>query len=197
MHDLDIMVFIAARRLDCLGKARCRCCRDPDMGFIRRNPDRANIVLGHTSAPTQKRQYPFGVSVIVAANVKFEPDRIVKAVAVRFLHSLTACAVIEHFGGNGHFGPVNMHKCGGNILRTHRFEQFCTERTIFVLNLHWSQQRFEQAFMILGSNISSRWRIDPVGIDLRPAQHRFDAFAALIGNDQNCRSLFPCATCAT
>ena len=43
--------------------------------------------------------------------------------------------------------------------------------------------------MVLGADICSSRDFNPVSLNLRAAQHRFNALAALIGHDENCRTL--------
>ena len=43
--------------------------------------------------------------------------------------------------------------------------------------------------MVFGTNIRCGRNLDPVRLDLRPAQHRLNALAALIGNDENSGAL--------
>ena len=53
LHDLDIIVFIAPRLRNCLGKFRNSGGGNPDMGFICGNADCTNIVLRHTATAAQ------------------------------------------------------------------------------------------------------------------------------------------------
>ena len=158
------------------------------MGFVCCNTDGTNVVLGHTATTAQQRQYPFWICVVAAANVQLEPNRIVKSGAMVITRTFTR-AVIQHVFCLWHFGAMDANKCSGDVFSRHRFEQLCTQCTIFIFDFDGCQKCFEKTFMVLGADICSSRDFNPVSLNLRAAQHRFNALAALIGHDENCGPL--------
>jgi len=187
-HDLNVVIFIMPRLRNCFGKLCYSGSSDTHMGFVRRNPDGANIILGHTAAAAKQGQYPFGIGIVPAADIKLEPDRIVESSAMVVTDAFAA-AVVEHVFCLRHFGTVDAHKCGRNIFSRHRLQQLCTQGAVFVFDFNGRQKCFKKALMVLGTDICCGRDLNPVSLNLRTAQHRLNALAALIGNDENCGAL--------
>ena len=99
--------------------------------------------------------------------------------------------------GDRHPRAMRADEQSGDILGTLRLQQLGAQCAIVVVDLDLFHQGGEQTLAILFANILQRRRIDPVGIDPRALQHRFDAAATRIGNDQDRGALLTGATGTT
>jgi hypothetical protein len=203
---------------ECGGKTTGGGARYCKLRLTGANLNRANILLGDVAATAEQRQYPARIGIIVATNVHPEPDGIIKTSMVARIARLSAAfgalaafgpvaafgtitalwpvtstitpAAVEHILRSGQLRAVHADERCGNIFGTAFSEQARTKCPVFLFEFNRRKQRFEQAFMIALADVLRRGHTDPLNINLCAAQHHFDALAARIGNDDDCRALF-------
>ena len=162
-----------------------------EMGLVRSNTDRADLVAGDMAAAAQQRQDPARIRVLPASDVHAEPGHVLEPRAVTLLLGGAAGfgRVLGNILGLRHGGAVRADQRGGDVLGRTFGHQALRQRAVFLVEFLRAEHRGQQPFAVVGANLFGRGRADPFRLDLGTAQHRFDAPATRIGHHDDRRAL--------
>ena len=142
-----------------------------NIGLVRRDADRADLVLGDMAAAADQRQDPARIGILAAADIHAEPDDVLEAGAVALLLARRGgCGVLlDQLLGLRHRGAVRADQRGGDILgRASRPAGAAASVAILVVDLDRLEQRGEQPLAIVGADRPRRvGAVDPFGVDPR------------------------------
>jgi murein L,D-transpeptidase YcbB/YkuD len=162
--------------------------------------DCADFGARDVTATTDEGQQPARIGVLATPDIHLEPDGILKALTWTLfarIFTRTASRCIEHFLDDRHFRTVNLNQCSRDVLGGTLGHQALRQCLVFLVRFDRSHQCNEQTFAIVVADVCRRRCRRPFGSDLCIAQHRFDATAAGMRDDQDSGALLSGATCTT
>ena len=103
----------------------------------------------------------------------------------------------EQFFRLGHFRPVRLHQCSGDIFRGHAGHDVGSEFAIILFDFARCREVLDQTGTVFFPDGFRSRRIDPFGFDLRAPQHAFHPAAPVVGDHNGGDTLFARTACAT
>ena len=164
-----------------------------EIGFLRADTDRTDLVARDVAAAAEQRQDPAGIRVLAAPEVHAKPDHVFKARTMAFRLRLAPCfgRVGDQIFRFGHVRAVGMNEHGGDFGGRALGQQTVGQFAVAFVDFDRRQQFLQQPFAVLRLDCLPARRIGPFRGNLGVAQHRFHPLAARERNDEHRGALFP------
>src|SRR5690606_31171888 len=140
--DLDIVLTIggAAHRVEEAGSGSGRHF---EQSLVGGDANRADLAAAHMSAPTQQRQEPAWLGILIAADIDAEPRTPLEA-GPRTA-SLRGRIIAQQFFRLGLARAMGMDERGGDLLGAALRQKLLSQRMILLAELDRREQKLKQA----------------------------------------------------